>query len=152
MSKVNFNVSTTGGVALVAATAKTVLMVKAAASRRTAVSGVHVSFDGVSGTAVPVLVEIGFITNTGTFTAVTPEETNVDLAGATIGSSAGENATVEPTYSGGMLKEIKVHPQSGYEFHIPFGKEWLCSNQTGIAIRCTAAATVNCFANMDCEE
>ena len=97
-------------------------------------------------------MEIGFITNTGTFTSVTPEETNVDLTGAAIGSTAGENATVEPTFVGGFVKEVKVHPQSGYEFHIPFGKEYLVSNQQGLAIRCTAAAIVNVFASLECEE
>jgi hypothetical protein len=150
MAKVDFNVATTIGVALVAATAKTVLMVKAAASRRTAVSGVHVSFDGVAGTGVPVLVEVGVITNTGTFTSAPPVITNVDET-VTVGSTGGENATVEPTYTR-ILKEVKVHPQSGYEYHIPFGKEYLVSNQTGIAIRCTAAAGVNCFADLMCEE
>lgn len=142
--------STTGGVALVAATAKTVLSVFAPTNQRVAVSGVHISFDGVLGTGVPVLVEVARTTTAGTNTAVTPRKNDDDIATA-VQSTGGENYTVEPTY-GDILKEINVHPQSGYEVHIPFGREYIVGGGDRLSIRCTAAAGVNCSADLDCEE
>jgi hypothetical protein len=150
MAKLNFQIATTGGVALAAATAKTVLQLNAPTNQRVAVSGIHVSFDGVSGTAVPVLVEVARVTTAGTNTSVTPRKTDDDVATA-IQSTAGENATAEPTY-GDILKEIHVHPQSGYEVHIPFGKEIVIGGGDRLAIRCTAPAVVNVAAWMECEE
>jgi hypothetical protein len=152
MAKSNFQVSTTGLVALVAATAKTVLSVFAPTNQRVAVSGIHVSFDGVAGTGVPVQVEIARTTTAGTNTAVNPRGNDPDvIAGTAIQSTAGENYTVEPTY-GDILKEINVHPQSGYEVHIPFGREIIVDGGGRLSIRCTAAAGVNVAADMDCEE
>lgn len=150
MAKLGFQVTTTGGVALSAATAKTVLSVFAPANQRVAVSGIHVSFDGVAGTGVPVDVEVARTTTAGTNTSVTPRKTDDDIATA-VQSTAAEDYSVEPTY-GDILKEIHVHPQSGYEVHIPFGKEIIVGGGDRLSIRCTAAAVVNVNAWMDCEE
>ena len=150
MARLMFALGTEGEVALVAATAKTVLQVVAPANQRVLVKNFHISFDGVSATAEPVVVQLRRQTTAGTMSAATPRKKDDDIATA-IQSTGLKNATVEPT-DGDILKEIEVHPQAGYESEKELMQEWIIGGGDRIAIKATAPAAVNCVASMECEE
>jgi hypothetical protein len=150
MARVNLTISTEGEVALVAATEKTVLKIDAPTNQKIAVHGWGVYFDGTSSSAEPVNIKLVRLTTAGTFTSVTPRKVDTD-DGITTQTSAGKNATVQPTL-GDILKHIEVHPQSGYEEHRPFGREYIVPGAGRLGIAITAPAGVNCQAWMDIEE
>lgn len=151
MAKAGWSIATGGAVALAAATAKTILGAKAHANGCIDLQGFEVSFDGVSASAVPVLVEVcaaTFATNApGTAsTSVTP----VLRYGrsTTVGWTAAKNWTTEPTVltvvaeglltpNGGLL--IRDYPL-GQTIDTPLGE--------GLVLRCTAPGTVNVRATM----
>jgi hypothetical protein len=149
MAKLNFTIGTEGEVALVAATAKTVLYVKSGATHQTAIHGVHVSFDGAVSGNQPIVVLLRRMTTDGTVTSVTARQLNdQDIAPQ---ASGGKNATAEPTQST-ILKAIEVHPQSGYEEHRPFDRPYLVGPGDRVGLEITAPDAVNCQAWFDCEE
>ncbi len=147
---------TAGEVALVAATAKTVIEAANAANHRFKLIGFQVSFDGISGSAEPVVVELTKnTTSSGTASALTGIKRDTTLP-ETIQTTGKHTFTVEPTVV--VLKRLEVHPQGSYEWIAPFGQEYQLGGagaaaDTGrIAIRCTAPAAVNCCATLSIEE
>jgi hypothetical protein len=60
----------------------------------------------------------------------------------TIQSSAAVNATSEPT-AGNLIKRVEVHPQTGYEYLWPIGREQPIRGGEKIGIEVTAVDTVN---------
>lgn len=136
--------------ALVAATAKTVVQIVAPANQRVKVLGFSVSFDGTSTTAQPVQGRILRQTTAGTVSAGTPVPLEKDLSG-TIQSTAGINASVEPT-AGDVLGTFAVHPQTGYTEFAPFGQEILIQGGGRVGIELTAPAGVNVRGWIRCEE
>lgn len=149
MSGVLFSVNS-GEIALVAATTKTVVQVVAAANHRDKITGWGVSFDGVSPTAEPVLVEVLRQTTAGTMSAGNVRKLN-SADDETLQTTAQINATVEPTASD-ILDSMEVHPQSGYEKLLPMGQEFIVPGGGRLAIRCTAPANVNVVAKFFGEE
>jgi hypothetical protein len=145
---------TGGAIALTAATAKTILGAKAHANSGLVLKKVKVGFDGVSPTAVPVLVEVCYCTwatnSPGTnSTSVTPAQKNgrVLTAGFTMGKTwtAGNEPTVLT-----VLDEILLPAFMGSAMYdIPLGDEYDCALGEGFAIRLTAPAAVNARATMD---
>lgn len=137
----------TTAVAMVAATAKTVVQVLGSANDTIAPVRIKVSFDGVTTTAVPALLEIGIITAAGTVgTSFTP----VQWSGSPLASScsAGYNSSAEPTYTR-ILDSIYVPVLMGATTEwAPLGDEPLCAISQGIGVRVTAPATVNCLASI----
>lgn len=133
-------------VAMVAATAKSVVAVLGSSADSINLLRVKVSFDGVTPTAIPALVEIGVISALGTVTSFTPvQHSGVVLASA---ASAGYNATVEPTYVR-IIDTFYVPVYMGlYEAWVPLGEEAIAIASQGFAIRVTAPATVNCHASV----
>lgn len=136
---------TEGAVALAAATAKTILGIRAGASFALLLDEVFVGFDGTSGSAVPVLVEIGtctFATNApGTAsTTVTPTQGGGRVL--THGMTAAKNWTTEPTVIA-VLEEFLLHAQTGERRPIVLAKEYDTALNDGFVIRCTAPAGVN---------
>jgi hypothetical protein len=129
-------------VALAAATAKTVLLVKAPAAARMLVKEIEVSFDGVSATAVPALVEIVVQQTTdGTTTGVTAQPHDANAPAAPI--TAGKTATVEPS-GGVVLKALRLSPYGGLVVLRFDADEVIRVPAAGrLAVRCTAAAVVN---------
>ncbi len=128
-------------VALAAGVAKTVVAVLGGAATSIALARFRVSFDGVSSTAVPAVVEVGIITALGTMTSFTP----VQVIGHTLASSctAGYNATVEPTYNRIVDSFYAPVLMGHFTDWIPLGEEVQCDASQGLAIRVTApAATV----------
>lgn len=142
---------TGGEVSLSAATAKTVLGWKAHANSGLLLTYFEVSFDGVSATAEPVLVEIAYCTwatnSPGTnSTSVTPaQELGRVMA---VGATAGKNWTTEPTVLT-VLREQSIPAFGGVVLYdYPLGKEPDCALGEGFAIRCTAPANVSVRATM----
>jgi hypothetical protein len=140
-------------VALAAATIKTVLQVNIPSAQDIRVIGWGVSFDGASGTAIPVicqLIEGDVAASTGT--SFTPDAWGNAIAPASvcIGGAAltGYNFGTEGTMT--AVRELDsghTHPQSGYGLFWP-GVEYQpkCGAPAAarfLRVRCTAPAIVN---------
>ena len=137
-------------VALVTATAKTVLQLVAPTNHRLKIKSWGVFFDGTSATAEPVQVELMRQTTAGTMTALTLRKADDSIAEA-LQATAQHSATVEPT-SGELLMGIEVHPQSGFAESLPFGDEYIVGGGDRVGIVCTAPAGVNVKGFMRYEE
>jgi hypothetical protein len=131
-------------------TAKTILSVKAATNVRVLMKEWGISFQGVSNTADPVLVEIGIQDGAGTSSAVTPVKHDQN-AGETLQSTSFKNYTAEPVTTT-VLQSYYVHPQTGRDWVAPFGGEFIVKGGQYLALRVTAAAGVDVSAYMRCEE
>ena len=136
-------------VALVGATAKTVLQVATPSTTDIRIIGWGVSFDGASGTAVPVICQLLQTDVAATVTTLTPDVWGHDQAPASLcvgGTSAtGYNASAEGTITAVRnFDQQHVHPQSGYgvfwqdEIHQP-----RVPVSRFVRVRCTAPAGVN---------
>lgn len=136
--------------ALAAATRETLLQLVTGATRRARILEIGVSFDGVSGTAEPVDVELCIQTTAGTASAVTP--VNMDSAGPAAIATAQAQFTVEPTTTN-ILFNWMVHPQGGLfvvQWDVDQAPRLAVSSR--IALAATAAAIVNCSAYIRFEE
>lgn len=136
----------TTAVALVAATAKTVVAVLGTANDTLGLRRVRLSFNSVTATDAPAVVEVGIISAIGTLTAFTP----VQAAGRALASSAsaGYNSTVEPTYVR-ILDSLYVPVQNGlYEAWLPLGDEYSADVSQGFAIRVTSPAAGSCLPSL----
>jgi hypothetical protein len=150
--------ATGGAAALAAATAKTLVMLTAAAANQPAVVEVGISFDGVTATAVPVLVELvsGTAATTGTVVAQTPKQLR-GWPGQGAQTTGQITITAEPTVQL-VNRKWFVTPNAGlFVVQFPLGRE-----PTGIitaatdaktwSIRATSPAIVNAHAYMEFEE
>lgn len=150
MSAPVYNIPTTADVALVAATAKYVLGVKAHANSGVLLKSAWIEFEGLSSTGEPVLVEIYYVTFAsnppGTnSTSETPAQANGRQM--TAGFTAARNWSADPTVVT-VLEAHKIHPQSGAILQIPLGDEYDTALGEGLAIRATSAAGLDCRAGM----
>lgn len=139
----------TAEIALTAATAKTVLYLKAATNQKIKVLRWGVFFDGTSSSAEPVQVRLLRFTTDATVTSLTPVKKGTDSE--TVQTTAGYNASAEGT-AGDVLDVIEVHPQTGYEVIFPMGQEIKVPGGGRVGIECTAPASVNVRAKIDFEE
>lgn len=147
-----YTVETTADVALSAATAKTILAVINAANSLIRICELSVSFDGTSGTAEPVTVELCSSTQAtaGTSTSQTPVQCRGPTR--TVQASGARNYTAEPTVLT-VLKRWLVHPQTGLIIQFPLGREpEQVTTADALCIRCTAPATVNAQGYIEFEE
>lgn len=131
------------GVALAAATAKTILELGTAASDRARIKEWWVEFDGASSTAVPVKVEIGRFTATTT-TMTTGTAKKLDPSDGTPSVTVRHTSTSEGagTIEAGAAVH-RIHPQGGLFYQAPDGGEEVLAVSTFWRIRVTAAAIVN---------
>ena len=138
-------------VALAAGTTKTVLQVAVPSTTDIRVIGWGVSFDGASGTAVPVICSLSDLdTAATTGTSLTPETWGNATATASlcIGGAAltAYNLTVEtaPSAAPRMLDAQHVHPQAGYGIIWPEVR-WQprVAPSRFVRLRCKAPAIVN---------
>ena len=150
MADLQFTVKPTVEVALAAATAKTVLQVKAPANQRVKIKGWGVFFDGTGVSAEPINVKLVRQSTAGTMTSVTPARCDDSLP-ETIQSTGSVNASAEPT-SGEVLQFRNVHPQSGYEHLYGIGDEDKIKGGGYVGIVCDAPAVVNVIPWIKCEE
>jgi len=142
---------TGGAIALTAATAKTILGWKAHANSGLLLLEYQVAFDGVTASAVPVLVEICYCTwatnAPGTnSTSVTPVQTSGRVL--TVGATAGKTWSTEPTVLS-VMEEKLLTPNGGLLiYNYPLGTEPDCALGEGFALRVTAPAIVNVRATL----
>lgn len=153
MAGVLFNVNS-GDIALVAATAKTVLQIKAAANQRVLIR--HLRFMGkqpAGGTDTPVKIRMTRSTaNFGTATGAATVCKNNQSDGETLQTSTGQNFTVEPTTptDGGI--EWLVQPQSGVIEFLPPDRPIVCKGGEAVNFECTSPATPTLNLQVTCEE
>lgn len=146
MARVGYSATTGGAVALTAATAKSILGVKAHANSGVDLKKFRVAFDGVTASAVPVLIELcysTFATNSpGTAsTSVTPAQAYGRVLA--VGATAAKTWTTEPTVLT-VVEEFLLTPNGGVIFYDwPLGDTPDSALAEGFVIRCTAPATVN---------
>lgn len=123
------------------ASAKTLLQIVAVANHKVLLDEISISFNGVSNTAEPIKVDVLRQTTAGTMTALTLVK-DPDDWDETIQTTAQHTATVEPT-AGDVLMSEHVHPQQGYTWQAPFGREIAIGGGDRVGIRVTAAASVS---------
>lgn len=154
MAAVGYSCTTEGAVALSAATAKTILGVKAHANSGLQLKGFMVAFDGVTGSAVPVLVELCYCTwatNSPGTNSTNIGENQVYGRSLTAGFTGGKTWSSEPTTIT-VLREFLLAPDKGViAYQFPLGQEPDCALAEGFVIRCNAPASVNVRATMDVE-
>lgn len=136
-------------VALVGGAAKTVAQVATPSTTDIQILGWSVSFDGASGTAIPVICQLldgDVAASVGT--AFTPDlyGNNQQLASLCIGGAAltGYNFGTEgamTTVTG--IDQQHVHPQAGYGVWFPEGSRRRVAPSRFLRIRCQAPAAVN---------
>ena len=152
-----FTVATAAATALVAATAKTLVNIIAGANRQCIFCEVSNSFDGVTASAVPVLVELVESTQAGAGTPGTsPTPRLIRGLGAALATAA-ESYSAEPTVLT-QAKQWLVTPNGGLlVVQFPLGREPQ-TNVSGSAtilamgLRDTAPAIVNARAYIEFEE
>lgn len=154
MAEPRYSVVTPAAVALAAAAAKTVLNLIAPATFGLELIEYSVGFDGVTGAAAPVLVEICQSTQVGAGTPAASPPTPVQYAGRPIahGITTGHAYTAEPTVLT-VVDQILVDPYKGlFVFPFPAGDETESDTSGGtikaLCLRCTAPAIVNVRAEM----
>jgi hypothetical protein len=135
-------------VALVGGTAKTVAQVLTPAATDIMVLGWSVSFDGASGTAVPVICQLIDGDVAATVTAYTPDlyGNSQQPASLCVGgtSATGYNASAEGTMTTVCGHDQQhVHPQAGYGVWFPDDCRRRVGPSRSLRIRCLAAAAVN---------
>lgn len=143
MSGIRFTVTTTE-VIIPANSPKTGLQITAPSSnQRILTLGYALTFDSKSVTAEPGWLSLQRQTSIGTMTGLTPVRDDNGLP-ETIQSSASFNALSEPASSiNGLIKRIQIHPQQGYEFIYPMGRELPIRGGERLAIVATMPDTVN---------
>lgn len=135
-------------VALVAGAAKTVVQVATPSTTDILVLAWAVSFDGASGSAVPVICQLIDGDVAATVTAFTPDTfgNSQQPASACVGgtSATGFNASVEGTMTSVRgLDAGHTHPQAGYGVWFPEGCRPRVGASRFLRIRCQAPANVN---------
>ena len=145
-----YKVDSGADIALTAATAKSVLGIRAGSAFALDLAMWGVSFNAsgsTAPTAEPVLCELCYCTFATNNTPGTnnTSETPIQLAGRATahGMTAMSNWTAEPTVLT-VLDEYKCHPQQGFKEFMSLGQEFDTALNEGFVIRLTAAAAVSC--------
>lgn len=151
MAGLQWVLTSTVDIALAANTEKTVLrMVVPNANQPVRLLGWGAYFDGGVSTDEPVAIWVRYQATDGTFTAQAAQKVCPSMS-ETIQSTGGRNASVEPT-SSGVLYSRNVHPQSGYEYTAPYGREDLIPGGKGLGIVCRSCTALNVLPWLRCEE
>lgn len=149
MAKAGYSLANAAAVALVAATAKSVLSVIAPAQFGVDLKKIRLGTDGVTATAVPILVEICRSTQAGagtSGTAVTVQQ----IYGPTItaGFTGGSNFSAEPSVLT-VLESWLIDPnKSTVLYDWPLGDTMDTAVSQAMVLRLTAPAAVNVRATM----
>lgn len=138
-------------VALVAATAKTVIEIAAPSTASARVTVKDVTMDGTNPSATPVLVQEVRYATTGTGTVFTLLRGNGESQNRAALCTAKVNDTVEPG-TPTVVSSWRWNPTIGWGEKAPLGREIYVAPGTIMGIRCTAAAAVNVTVNFEIEE
>lgn len=144
-------------VALSAATRKTVIQVATPSTTDLKVIFWGISFDGVSATAVPVLVDLTEVDVAATVTSLTPTKDHDPNAPASLcvgGTSAtGYNASAEGSIGSSRIFEAHlIPPTSGGMLQLPLSREHGVAPSKFLRFRVLAPAAVNCMPVLAWEE
>ena len=138
MAKAGYTAQTGAAVALVAATAKTVLSVTAPAQFGADLQSIVIDFDGVTATDKPVFVEVCTTTaaTAGTSTAGTVNQ----LYGRTItaGFTTAYAYTIEPTVLTPVWSAMVTPIGGTFAYNWPLGQTPDSAVSQGFYVRCTA--------------
>jgi hypothetical protein len=152
MAKTRYSISTGAAVALAAGTAKSVLCVLCPAQFGVDLVGYEIGFDGVTASAVPVLVEICSSTAATNSTPGTGNTTGtvnqVSGRAITAGFTGFYASTSEPTVLT-PIDRFTLTPNGGTvirDYQAPNTPDTAVSS--GFVIRCTAPAVVNVNATL----
>jgi hypothetical protein len=144
---------TTGAPTAVAiqTTARTMLEIVATSTKPLTLKEMNVSFNG-SAAAAGILVELCYLTATGTGTASTVRASD-QFTAPSISAAAKYNDTVEPSVSF-VFFETYIPPSQFDRWVFPLGDEFRSAVSCGFGIRVTGAAsnTPNCLPTMILEE
>lgn len=142
-----------GEVALVAATAKTVLQIKAAANQRALLRSLRITGkQAAGGTDTPLFCRLTRSTaNFGTGTPVTPAK-NDPTDDETIQTSAARNFSSEPTSPTDALIAWEIQPQSGIIEFLPPGLEIKIPGGQSLNIEMTSSGTPTVLVSAAFEE
>lgn len=144
--KVGYTTSTEGAVALSAGVAKTILGIRGNAAFGVDWLGYRVGFDGVTASAVPVLVELCYITFATNPPGTNSTASTIDtLYGRVVASgfTAAKNWTVEPTVVT-AFDEFLLTPNGGLVIKdFPRDRTPDSAFNEGFGLRLTAPANVN---------
>jgi hypothetical protein len=155
MSAPGYVIETAGAIALTAATAKTILNVISGANAINRITAFSVSFDGVTPTAVPVLVELCYCTQAGAGTPTGGTFTPTQIRGATrtCQAAGSRNYTAEPTAITTYLPFLVPAFNGLLVMQFPLGREpEQIVTADGLLLRCTAPAAVNVRGWLEFEE
>lgn len=147
----------TSATALVGATAKTIVNAISGSTIAPLVTEMSVGFDGVTASAVPVLVEVGYSTQGAAGTpGSSPTPTQIRGRSQTAVSTAGVDYSAEPTTIT-PFKHWLVTPNGGLlVIQSPLGREAQADLSGGTnkaqCLRCNAPANVNCRGYFEIEE
>lgn len=146
-----------GTVFAATAGAKTFMMAISPAGHGLSLTEFAISFDGVTSSAVPALVEIVTSTQAGAGTSVvTPTITQV--RGRTTAGSAptgGGNYSAEPTTLVSVSRWYIPQFMGTFTYQLPLGREIECDSNAGtirgLGIRINVSANVNVVGHMEVE-
>lgn len=154
MSKAGYGTSTEGAVALTAATAKSILGIRGNAAFGVDLVSFSVGFDGVTASAVPVLVELCYCTFATNAPGTNSTTTTVDQHYGRVlthGFTAGKTWTTEPTVVTAH-REFLLTPAGGLIVRdFPLGQSPDSAFSEGFVLRCNAPASVNVRADLSFE-
>lgn len=137
-------------VAIAVGNPKTLLQIVAPTNQKLKIHEWSISFNGTSNTDTPVKVDLLRQTDAGTMSSYTLKKKNSDDA-ETIQSTAQHTATIEPS-AGDIIRTEYVHPQTGFVWQAPFGKEIPVKGGERIGIRVTSSLSISAVAFMEFEE
>lgn len=149
-----YTVKAGAAIALTAATAKTVWNVINAANSLIKIVEFSVSFDGVTSSGVPALVELCSSTQATAGTpGSSPTPTQIRGPLRTVQATAGVNYSAEPTVLT-PLKEWLIPVFNGsWTMQFPLGREpEQITTADALLLRITAPAAVNCRGYLEFEE
>jgi hypothetical protein len=152
--KVGYSTSTEGAVALGAGVAKTILGIRGNAAFGVDWLGYRVGFDGVTASAVPVLVELCYITFATNPPGTNSTASTIDtIYGRVVASgfTAAKAWSAEPTVVT-AFDEFLLTPNGGLIIKdFPRDRTPDSAFNEGFGLRLTAPAVVNVRATMFCE-
>jgi hypothetical protein len=151
-----FVTRTAGALALVGGAAKTLVNIIAGATTAPLITEMSAGFDGVTASAVPVLVELGYSTQATAGTPGTSPTPTVIRGKGTSVCTAAESYSVEPTVLA-AFKQWLVTPNGGLlVIQFPLGREPTGDLSGGtnkaVFLRCNAPANVNTRGYLEHEE
>lgn len=152
MSGVRFILNNSAPVTL--GTSKTtVLQGIAASDHRNVYTGVHISFNGTSNTAEPILVEIELQSDGGGGgDSVTPAKVNPsDPETLQVTGQELIDNTTQPSVTSVLLKR-HIHPQGGLSYQCRFAGEWPVRGGQRIGVSLTCPAAVDAVVTLEGEE